>query len=264
MPATRARALTPPGLLAAAALACALLAGCAVPAQRAAEPDAAQRRAQARLALASAYFEQGQAATALEEVEQALAADARFAPAWGLRGLAQASLGDAAAARASFEHALRLAPADADTRHNFGWFLCQQQRWDESQAQFERALAQPGYRATARTLLALGVCQARAGRWEAAQGSLERAAELEPADAAAALALAEVLLRRGAPERAQGQLQRVSFVPARADAAALWLAARIEHRLGRHAAVETLGRELRQRFPQAPQTLALDQGRFDD
>jgi type IV pilus assembly protein PilF len=88
--------------------------------------------------------------------------------------------------------------------------------------------------------------------------------ELEPANAAATLNLAEVLLRRGDAERARAQLQRVGAAPAQADAATLWLAARIEHRLGRHAAVEALGRELRQRYPQAPQTLALDQGRFDD
>jgi type IV pilus assembly protein PilF len=248
------------GLLAALTL----LGGCAVPASRPGEPDAVQRRAQARLALASAYFEQGQAETALEEVERALAADPQSAPAYGLRGLALASLGQANAAQASFERALQLDAHSADAMHNFGWFLCQQQRWDESERWLQRALAQPGYRGTARSLLALGVCQARARRWEAAEGHLARALELEPANTAASLSLAEVLLKRGDAERARLQLQRVGASPARADADTLWLAARIEHRLGRHAAVEALGRELRQRYPQAPQTLALDQGRFDD
>ena len=259
MPAVRPSPLLP-GLLAAVLL----LAGCAAAPSRVAEPEAAQRRAQARLALASAYFEQGQTETALEEVERALAADPLLAPAHGLRGLAQASLGQATAAQASFTRALELEPRDADTLHNHGWFLCQQQRWDEAQARFEQALARPDYRGTARSLRALGVCQARAQRWEAAESSLARAVELEPANAATALSLAEVLLRRGEPERARGQVERVSRSGTPADAQTLWLAVRIEYRLGRHAAVEALGRELRQRYPQAPQTLALDQGRFDD
>jgi type IV pilus assembly protein PilF len=248
------------GLLAAAAL----LAGCAAPSSRPADAETAQRCAQARLALASAYFDSGRTETALEEVEHALEADPRSAPAYGLRGLAQASLGFNGAAQASFEQALALAPRDADAMHNYGWFLCQQQRWDEAQTQFERALAQPEYRGTARSLLALGVCQARAQRWEAAERALARVLELEPAHTAASLSLAEVLLRRGDVEGAQARMQRARWTAAQADAGTLWLAARIEHRLGRREAVEALGRELRQRYPQAPQTLALDQGRFDD
>lgn len=248
------------GLLAGAVL----LAGCAATAPRGQQPESAQRRALARLELASAYLENGQARTALEEVDKALAADERSAPAHDLRGLALASLGRAGEAQASFERALQLDARNAGAMHNFGWFLCQQQRWDEAQAWLERALAQPGYEGGARSLLALGVCQARAQRWAAAERSLTLALERDPAQAAAALNLAEVLLRQGQAERARLQLQRVSITSAQADAATLWLATRIEHRLGRHAAVEALGRELRQRFPQAPQTLALDQGRFDD
>ena len=249
------------GLLAGAVL----LAGCAATAPRGQlQPEPAQRRAQARLELASAYLENGQARTALEEVDKALAADAQSAAAHDLRGLALAALGQTAQAQASFERALQLDARDAGAMHNFGWFLCQQQRWDEAQAWLERALAQPGYEGGARSLLALGVCQARAQRWEAAERSLALALERDPAQSAAALNLAEVLLRRGQAERARVQLQRASINSAQADAATLWLSMRIEHRLGRHAAVEALGRELRQRFPQAPQTLALDQGRFDD
>lgn len=260
MPAARPTIPLLTGLLAAAAL----LAGCAAAPSRSADAETLQRRAQARLALASAYFENGQAQTALEEVERALEADPRSAPALGLRGLAQASLGLDGPAQASFEQALALAPQDADLMHNFGWFLCQQRRWDESQAQLERALAQPGYRGRPRSLLALGVCQARAQRWDAAERPLAQVLELEPSNGAAALALAEVLLKRGDAEQARAQLQRARWSAAQADAPALWLAARIEHRLGRHEAVQSLGRELRQRYPQAPQTLALDQGRFDD
>ena len=42
--------------------------------------------------------------------------------------------------------------------HNYGWYLCQQQRYGESNAMFSQALAVPQYRGVPRTLLTQGVC----------------------------------------------------------------------------------------------------------
>ena len=53
-------------------------------------------------------------------------------------------------------------------------------RYAEADAQFEQALAQPQYRDVARTLLAQGVCQARAGQLAEAERTLSRAYELDP------------------------------------------------------------------------------------
>ena len=44
----------------------------------------------------------------------------------------------------------------------------------------------------------------------------------------------------------------------------LWLAARVERRMGDLAAVQDLGRQLRDRFPQSAEALQYEQGRFDD
>ena len=64
------------------ALAAAGLVACA------AAPDTAQReRADIRLALTQAYFEQGQHAVALEEVQRTLAIDPNHPPSHVMRGL---------------------------------------------------------------------------------------------------------------------------------------------------------------------------------
>jgi type IV pilus assembly protein PilF len=228
------------------------------------EPADPERRARVRLELASAYFERGQAKTALDEVNVALQAKPDLPEAYNLRGLVYASLGDAPNAEADFRRALQLKPNDADTMHNYGWLLCQQRRYADADAQFNAALAQPQYRGSARTLLAQGVCQARAGAWPAAERSLTRSYELDASNPATAFNLADVLYRRGEYTRARFYIQRVNSVREQSNAQSLWLALRIEYRLGNEAAVRDLSRQLRDRFPQSPEVSRLERGAYDE
>lgn len=229
-----------------------------------AEPADPQRRAAVRLELASLYFSRGQPDTALEEVNRAIAAMPDGADAHGLRGLILASMGQTQAAEQALRRSLQLAPSDGGVMHNFGWFLCQQRRFDEADAQFVAAIAVPQYRDTVRTLLAQGVCHARAGRWSEAERALARSYELDPANPTTAFNLAEVLLRRGELERSRFYVQRINAVPEQVSAQSLWLAIRIERRLGNVDQLQQLGRQLRDRYPQAPETLHFERGRFDD
>jgi type IV pilus assembly protein PilF len=227
------------------------------------EPDQ-QRRAQARVELAAAYYSRNQLQTSLEQLRIALAADPTLAPAWNLRGLVMAGLGENAEADASFRRALQLAPRDGDALHNYGWHLCQQQRWAEAQAQFAQAVAIPAYRGASRTLMASGVCQARAGDLIAAEGALLRANELDPANPVILTNLAEVLLRRGEFERARFHIRRVNAMSEVANAQTLWLAARIENRLGNRQGTADLGMQLRNRFPESREAGRFARGEFDE
>lgn len=229
-----------------------------------ADPADVERRARLRLELASLYFGRGQTATALDELKAALAARPDMPEAIGLRGLILASMGDARGAEESFQRALQLRPGDGDTLHNYGWFLCQQRRYDEADLQFRTAAAQPQYGETVRTLLAQGVCQARAGRWADAERTLSRSYELDPSNPATAYNLADVLLRRGELARARFYVQRINAVPALVSAQSLWLAARIERRLGNTEAMAEHGRQLRTRFPQSTESLQFERGQFDE
>ena len=228
------------------------------------EPADPERRASVRLDLASAYFERGQATTALDEVNRALQAKPDLPEAYNLRGLIYASLGNVPLAEENFRRALQLNPRDPDAMQNYGWLLCQQRRFADSETQFNAALAQPGYRGASRTLLAQGVCQARAGAWPEAERSLTRSYEMDAANPATAYNLGDVLYRRGEYTRARFYLQRVNGVREQSNAQTLWLAVRIEYRMGNEAAVRDFGRQLRERFPQSPEALRLERGSFDD
>lgn len=227
------------------------------------QPDKA-RLAKLKLELAAAYFSRGQYATALDAVAEALQADPRSVSGYNLRGLIQAAMGDLPKADDSFRQALRLNAADGDTLHNYGWFLCQQRRFDEADAQFAAAEQAPGYLGVSRSMMARGICQARNQRLEQAERTLLRAYELDPASPATAVNLSEVLYRRGEYERARFYIRRVNVNDDLVSAQTLWLAARIERKLGQTAQVQSLGNQLRNRFPDSPEALRYERGAFDD
>ena len=229
-----------------------------------ADPADAEKRARVRLELAGLYLGRGQADTALGEVDRAIAAKPDMPEAYNLRGLIYASQGDDRLAEQSFQRALQLAPNSGDVMHNYGWFLCQQRRWPDAEAHFSAALALPQYRDTMRTLLAQGVCQARAGRWAEAERTLSRSYELDPSNPVTAYNLSEVLMRRGELERARFYIARINSQPELTSAQSLWLAVRIERRLGNLQGVQDFGRKLQERYPESNEVLLYERGRFDD
>jgi type IV pilus assembly protein PilF len=228
------------------------------------DPSSADKRAAVRLELAGGYFSRGQFDTALSEIRQALAAKPDLGAAYNMRGLVYAAMGEDALAEESFDRALALNPRDADAMHNRGWFMCQRGRYEEADRLFEQAIAQPQYRDLARSLVAQGICQARAGNLAPAEQKLLRAYEIDPSSPVTAFNLADVLYRRADYERARFYIRRVNDRDELSNAQTLWLAARIENRVGNRSGAQSFGRQLRARFPQSREAQAYDQGRFDE
>jgi type IV pilus assembly protein PilF len=253
-------------------LATALLAACAgttaPSANREIKTDSDQtdgdRRAAIRLELAQGYFSRGQFNTALDELKQALQIKPDMREAVNLRGLIYGAMGEHQLAEEAFRRALTVYPNDPDTLHNYGWFMCQQQRWPTADSLFDQALAQSTYRAPARTLLAKGVCEARSGRMLVAEKTLARAFELDPGSPAVAMNLSDVLFRNRELERARFYVKRVNSQPEQVNAQSLWLQLRIERKLGNSGTVDDLAMQMRRKYPQAPETQALDAGRYDE
>ena len=222
------------------------------------------KRAHVRMELATGYYARGQLTIALDQVKLAIIADPKLAEAYNMRGLIYADLGDEKLAEESYRRALQLAPQDADSMQNYGYFLCQKKRYTEATALFDQALAVPRYRDSARTLLTKGVCQAFAGQLAESEASLVRAYAIEPTNPSISVNLAEVLYRRGDYERARFYIRRVNGVVTLQGAQTLWLAARIENRLGNRTGAQDLGEQLRKRFPDSRESGLYERGQFDE
>ncbi len=231
-------------------------------APRSAESDQ-RRRAQIRLELATAFYQQGNYAQALEELRSALAGDPDHADSYGLLGLVYMELGDVARAEESFRRALSLSPNSPDLQNNYGWFLCQTGRPRESIAQFQAALKDPLYPTPARPLHNAGICSMRAGDPVAAEGYFERSFQIDPRNPVAMFHLGEIYLKRGDLERARFHSQRLlSSYPASAET--LWLAIRVERRAGDRDSVASLSAQLRRQFPSSREANLLQRGAFGD
>jgi type IV pilus assembly protein PilF len=222
-----------------------------------------RRRARIRLELAVGYFEQGKVEIALDELKQAIAAEPSFPDPYNLRGLVFMRLNDQRQAEDSFRRALVLNPRDSNTLHNLGWLQCQQNRFDESIRTFEQAMSNPLYADRAKTLMAQGVCEARAGRTAEAERSLSRAYELDAANPITGFNLANLLFRRGEFQRAQFYIRRLNNSEL-ANAESLWLGIKVERRMNDRDAMQQLGEVLRKRFPQSRERQAYDRSAFDE
>lgn len=220
-----------------------------------------RRRARIRVELASNYYQSGNYAVALDELQQALAIDPGYATAYGVLGLIHADLGQHKRAEEAFQHGLRLAPGNADLNNSYGWFLCQSGREPASIAYFERASKDPLYRTPAKPLHNAGICLLRIGDEEGAEGYLQRAFEADPSNAVALYQLGEFYLRRGDLQRARFYSQRLlgAWQP---NAQTVWLALRIEHARGDAEAERGLSAQLRRLFPDSPEAALLAQRRF--
>jgi type IV pilus assembly protein PilF len=258
-------------LLAAACLATVLaMGGCASSQQDSGQDDVAQgdesdarRRARIRMELAVGYYEEGRTEVALEELRQALAADPTLGEAHNLRGMIFMRLNDMRQADESFRRAIQINPRDPDSLHNYAWLQCQQARYDEANRTFEAAIAIPTYTGRARTLMAQGVCYARAGKPADAERTLTRAYELDATNPIVAYNLADLLLKRGDLERAKFYIRRLNNSEL-ANAESLWLGIKVERRMNDRTAMLQLADVLRRRFPGSKERAAYDRGAFDE
>jgi type IV pilus assembly protein PilF len=223
-----------------------------------------RRRARIRLELATTYYSQGQYSTALDELKQAEGIDPSLPGTDELRALIYDAMGDTARAEAAYREALVRDPRNGSVLHNYGWFLCRARQFAAADALFERAAALPQSMVASKTLLARGVCQVSAGLYPEAEKTLIKSYELDPSNPATAFNLASVLYRRGELERSRFYIRRVNNVSGQVTAESLWLAVRIEHRLDNFGGRDELAAQLRNRFPTARETNALELGRFDE
>lgn len=222
----------------------------------------ARTRAKAHTDLAGAYYELGNLGVALEEARIALQADSNYYQAYNVLGLVNLELKDTAAAEANFRRGLQLAPQDPDLNHNYGWFLCQTGREEQSIQWFLNAVRNPLYQTPAKSFAAAGRCLVKRNPTEAAT-YFDRALRLDPNAFQAMLPYAELLYRRGQLPEAKALVARFNRLVPDGTPESLWLGVRIERKLGDRLAEASLASQLRRRYAGTPEYQALQRGDYD-
>lgn len=218
-------------------------------------------RARIHTELGMAYYGNNQMSVAMEEFKEAIAADSDFAPAHSQLGLVYMALNEDKLAQQSFERALKLDPADSEANNNYGRFLCQRKRDKEAFKYFMTALKNPLYATPENAYTNAGICAWLQGDDVRAEEWLRKALAVQPNQPQALYHLAELSFKRGDARTARDLLTRhLRLAPPTAES--LWLGARIESNLGDKTALASYGTQLRNRFPNAAQTKAFNEGRF--
>lgn len=242
-----------------------LLAGCAQQGvmQQPTTPEGsdAQYRAKTHTELASGYFARAQYGVAMEEVTEALRADASYAPAYNMLGLVYMELREDKQAEQAFTRALSYSPMDSDAHNNYGWFLCSRNRFDESLKHFLAAVKNPLYTTPEKAFLNAGICSAKKGDDVGAEDFLLKALRAQPQQPQALYNLAQLNFRQGRHAEARSYLSRYAQV-ASPTAESLWLGVRVEHKLGDRDAEAGYGRQLRKLFPDSAEAVLLQQGQY--
>jgi protein O-mannosyl-transferase len=168
--------------------------------------------ATARVNLADALLQAGDAAEALRSAQAALLLDPASGPAEVDLGVARDETGDPAGALAAFQAAVRLDPRFAPGHLGLGnaWF--RQGRWGDAVAEYARAVwLEPG---SAVAHCSLGDALVREGRMDEAIGNYRTALQLDPDYPDAALNLGNALAAEGRlPEAVASYARAVRLRP---------------------------------------------------
>ncbi len=241
-----------------------MLTGCSTSSggSRAPERETTRERASAKVhtELAGLYYERAQMGTALGEIELALQADHDYAPAYNVRGLIHMALREDASAEEDFQRSLRIDENNSEAHNNYGWFMCQRGRENDSIPQFMAALKNPLYETPERAYLNAGVCSRKAGNNADAEEFLLQALRIQPNLAPAQVAMAELKFASGDYVAAKKFFTKYSEKNDNLTAEQLWLAVRIERKAGDRNAAASYGLQLRKRYPDAHETQLLMQG----
>jgi len=221
-----------------------------------------QTRARLHTELAAGYYELGNYGVALQEAHEALKSDPEYAPAYNVLGLVYAELHDDKTAEANFQHALRVNPLDSDSNNNYGSFLCQRKREQESIKYFLAALRNPLYTTPDKSWVNAGLCARQVGDLGSAEEYFQKALKVRPGQPQALFQMADIAFKRGNFPEAKSYLTRLQseMTP---GAEVLWLALRVERQLGDRNAEASLAFQLRKNFPDSREARALAAGQYE-
>lgn len=227
------------------------------------EADRSKEIAQLRTQIAAAYYARGQYGVALEEVKKALAAISDYAPAYNVQALVYTDLKEWDTADESFQRAVKLDASNADSNHNYGWFLCfKRNRYADGVKYFMAAVKNPLYATPEKSLQQAGLCSMKAGDLTAAEDFLLKADRLAANNSQTLLGLAQLAWQRKQLDTARKFLLMQARV-ASPSAESLWLNVRVEKKLGNTDNEVGFAKELRTRFPDSDEALLLAAGKYD-
>lgn len=198
--------------------------------------------------LATIYLQRNQLNLAKKKAEKALKADPKSSDANNMMAILSWRLKEYDTADKHFRKAVWLQPNNSSALNNYGAFLCDIGKIDQSLQYFDRAVDNPLYKSRSQALTNAGRCLIKKPDAKRAEAYFRRALKYNRNEAEALLQLARLSYKSGRLLTARGFMQRY-LGTGRKTAESLYLAVRIENAMGNKQEAIGYARELQQKFP---------------
>ncbi|WP_455365354.1 type IV pilus biogenesis/stability protein PilW [Kaarinaea lacus] len=229
-----------------------MLAGCSSIEKYKAEQAQNERLVETQVQLGVGYFEQGNYEVALEKLEKAIEVKSDYAPAHSAIALVYERIKKYDLADQHYREAISLSPEDGGAYNNYGVFLCNQNRPEEAEKYFMKAVKIPLYNTPELAYENAGACARRIPDAKKAEAYLSKALELNPQLPIALINMAEIRFDQDRYLSSRGFLQRFESVSSH-SAESLWLGIRVERKLGDKNAEANYKKQLQSKFPKSEQ-----------
>ena len=235
-----------------------LLAGCASTPSGHDDSQRHKQAAKANTQLGIAYMRDGEMEMSLNKFQKALDQDPELASAHGGIAVLYDRLDENDKAARHFRKALKLKPKNSQVQNNYGQFLCRQGEFEKADEQFNAAADNPVYSGRSAALTNAGTCAMQIPDLDKAEGYFRRALETDSRFLPALTRMAQLRYDEGNYVGARAYLQRIEEL-APLSPELLWLGVRVEDAWGNHDASARYGLLLKNNFPDAMQTRALQE-----
>lgn len=211
--------------------------------------DKVQDLAEIRTDLAAQYLKAGQYKTAIISADEAIKINPRYAQAYMMRAIIYQTVKVDGQAEKDYRSALSIDPGNAYINNNFGWFLCERNRAEESLVYFRRALSDPFYATPEMAYLNLGICLGRLNKIDEAVEQITEALRKSPMWPNAFKELARLYEKKGNMRMAMDFFGKFAMTSTNFSEEDILLGINIYRKGGDNLEVEKYTAVLRQRYP---------------
>ncbi|WOH37227.1 type IV pilus biogenesis/stability protein PilW [Thalassotalea fonticola] len=211
------------------------------------------QKARTRISLALGYLKMGNTAQAKYNLEKAKQFSPNLVDVYTAFAHYYESVGEFEKTEQSYLEALSLEDEDADTLNNFGVFLCRQNRVNEAEKYFLKAIEVPTYIRVSESYENIALCHLKVDQYSKAEHALKRSIAHSPNSPSSLMQMAQLQYAKGSYEKSSNYLSRFELATRRFTPQAIALAFKVQKKLGNEEVSNNYATMLLKMFPDSSQ-----------